>query len=135
MHTLVNHAAFARWTRCVFTVLISAWHIFNASERRLWRAQGHKLETYLAEIVALLVCLLEGATSSLPKVATAEDVHISAPLATSAPDILADVHVEDASEGEGQSDANVDGKQDTVEEDEADKQVRHDISSGRHYTA
>lgn len=85
--------------------------------------------------MALLVCLLEGATLSLPKKATAEDVHISAPLATSAPDTLADVHVENASEGEGQSDANVNGEEDTVEEDEADKQVRHDIPSGRHYSA
>jgi hypothetical protein len=116
-------------------VLISAWHTSNASERRLWRAQGHKLETYLPEIVALLVCLLEGATSSLPKEATAENLHISAPLATSAPDTLADVHVEDASEGEGQSDANIDGEHEAVEEDEADKQVRHGIPSGRHYSA
>ncbi len=79
------------------------------------------MEAYLPEIVALLVSLLEGATSSLPKGAPAEDVHVSAPLAVTGQDAAADVHVDNAPEG--QSDADVDEAEEAMQVDGATEQV------------
>ncbi|BDA46528.1 probable small subunit processome component 20 homolog [Coccomyxa sp. Obi] len=80
----------------------------------LLRHLGHKLEAYLPEIVALLVCLLEGATASLPNETPAQNEDIVSPVAE--PDTSAAVNgaskVSNIEEGESDL------------EEEAEKQVQ-----------
>ena len=71
-------------SRCCFDILLVA----DAQHYRVGHfrticccSQGHKLEAYLPEIVALLVCLLEGATASLPNEMPAESLDIIPPVA------------------------------------------------------